>query len=58
MMKKIFLLCLLLMPGTLCLSPKAEAFLINRGTDILGNRVIYDDDRDITWYDFSNAPDN
>ncbi len=53
-MKKILLLCLLLMLVTLCVSPKADAFLINRGTDTLGNRLIYDDDRDITWYDFSN----
>ena len=29
--------------------------LILRGTDTLGNRLIYDFDRDITWYDFSNA---
>ncbi|MCP4268459.1 MAG: DUF1566 domain-containing protein, partial [Candidatus Brocadiaceae bacterium] len=42
---------------TLCVSPKAEAFLVNRGTDTLGNRLIYDDDRDITWYDFSNPVD-
>ncbi len=33
----------------------AHALLINRGTDTLGNRLIYDDDRDITWYDFTNA---
>ena len=39
------------------MSPRAEAFLINRGTDTLGNRLIYDDDRDITWYDFSNPED-
>ncbi len=56
-MKKILLLSFLLMLVTLCLSPKAEAFLINRGTDTLGNRLIYDDDRDITWYDFSNPID-
>ncbi len=56
-MKKIILLCLLLMLVTLCLNPRAEAFLINRGTDTLGNRLIYDVDRDITWYDFSNPQD-
>ncbi|MCP4269104.1 MAG: PEP-CTERM sorting domain-containing protein [Candidatus Brocadiaceae bacterium] len=56
-MKKILLLCLLLMIGTLCLGSRAEAFLINRGTDTHGNRLIYDDDRDITWYDFSNPLD-
>ena len=37
------------------LTAPAHAFLINRGTDTLGNRLIYDNDRDITWYDFSNA---
>lgn len=36
----------------------AHAFLINRGTDTLGNRLIYDDDLDITWYDYSNAVDS
>ncbi len=56
-MKKILLLSLLLMIGTLCLSNRAEAILINRGTDTLGNRLIYDDDFDITWYDFSNTRD-
>ncbi len=54
---KIQVLCLLLMLVTLCVSPKAEASLVNRGTDTLGNRLIYDDDRDITWYDFSNPKD-
>ncbi len=34
-----------------------HAFLINRGTDTLGNRLIYDDDFDITWYDFTKAVD-
>ncbi len=57
MKKRFFLICLLLMLVTLCVSPKAEAFLINRGIDTLGNRLIYDDDRDITWYDFSNPRD-
>ncbi len=56
-MKKNLLLCLLLMLGTLCLNTRAEATLINRGTDTLGNRLIYDNDLDITWYDFSNDPD-
>ncbi len=57
MKKRFFLICLLLMLVTLCVSPKAEAFLINMGIDTLGNRLIYDDDRDITWYDFSNPRD-
>ncbi len=41
----------------LFLSTKAHAVLINKGTDTPGNRLIYDDDCDITWYDFSNALD-
>ena len=32
-------------------SSVANATLINRGTDSLGNRLIYDDILDITWYD-------
>ena len=32
-----------------------NATLYNRGTDSLGNSLIYDDDLNITWYDFSNA---
>ncbi len=39
------------------LSGTANATLILRGTDSLGNNLIYDTDLDITWYDFSN-PDN
>lgn len=35
-------------------SSVANATLINRGTDSLGNRLIYDDILDITWYDYSN----
>lgn len=39
------------------LSVPAKAFPILelRGTDTLGNRLIYDPDLDITWYDFSNT---
>lgn len=42
-----------------CLSVPAKAFplLELRGTDTLGNRLIYDPDFDITWYDFSNVFD-
>ena len=29
----------------------------NRGTDSLGNRLIYDSDLDITWYDYTNDYD-
>ena len=53
-MKKI-LFSILAMLVVFVLTAPAHAFLINRGTDTLGNRLIYDNDRDITWYDFSNA---
>jgi hypothetical protein len=36
-------------------SMQAQAALELRGTDSLGNRLIYDTDFDITWYDYSNA---
>ncbi|MBT3878429.1 MAG: hypothetical protein HOI47_25250 [Candidatus Scalindua sp.] len=36
-------------------SSVASATMINRGIDTLGNRLIYDQDLDITWYDFSNT---
>ena len=55
-MKKI-LFCATKMITALCLSTRAHAVLINKGTDTPGNRLIYDDDCDITWYDFSNALD-
>jgi hypothetical protein len=35
----------------------AHAALQNRGTDINGNRLIYDSDLNITWYDFTKEPD-
>ncbi len=60
-MKKLFLVCMLLMLGTLCLSQRAEATLILRGqgTSVHGiHNLIYDDDLDITWYDFSNPRDD
>ena len=53
-MKRI-LFCMLAMLVVFALVTPAHAFLINRGTDTLGNRLIYDNDLDITWYDFSNA---
>ncbi|MCF6281154.1 MAG: PEP-CTERM sorting domain-containing protein [Candidatus Polarisedimenticolaceae bacterium] len=31
----------------------SEAALINRGTDTVGNRLIYDDVLNVTWYDFT-----
>lgn len=41
----------------LAVSIQAQADLQNLGTDSLGNRLIYDSDLDITWYDYSNAFD-
>ena len=35
----------------------ANATLVILGTDTLGNRLIYDDDLDITWYDYTNPYD-
>ena len=35
----------------------ANAALILRGVDTLGNNLIYDTDLDITWYDFSHPGD-
>ncbi len=35
----------------------AQAELFNRGTDSLGNRLIYDSDLNITWYDYTKSPD-
>jgi hypothetical protein len=52
-MKRILLLMAVL--AVFILVTPAHAILINRGTDTAGNRLIYDDDFDITWYDFSNA---
>lgn len=34
-----------------------QAGLLYLGTDTLGNGLIYDDDLDITWYDYTKAPD-
>ena len=36
----------------------AYAELFNRGTDNLGNRLIYDSDRNITWYDLTYSINN
>ncbi len=33
----------------------ADAGLQNRGTDSQGNRLIYDSDLNITWYDYTNS---
>ncbi len=54
-MKYKILFCLLIMVAALSLSTRVDAALINRGPDTLGNRLIYDDDLGITWYDYSNS---
>jgi len=52
--KRIFVLAVmvLMIAGT---SLQVHAALENRGTDSLGNQLIYDTDFDITWYDYTNA---
>lgn len=39
------------------LTATAHATLWVRGTDTLGNQLIYDSDLDITWYDYSKGSD-
>ena len=56
-MKRI-LFSMLAMLVVLVLVTPAHALLVNKGTDTLGNRLIYDTDLDITWYDFSNQVEN
>jgi hypothetical protein len=48
-----FLFCLAMVPG---ISMQALAALELRGTDSLGNRLIYDSDLDITWSVFIKKP--
>ena len=36
-------------------SVPSHATLFYRGTDTLGNKLIYDDDLNVTWYDYTNA---
>ncbi len=52
-MKRTFIF-LFIMTTVFGLSLQGHATLVNRGTDTLGNSLIYDDDRNITWYDYSN----
>ena len=47
-----FTICLL---AVLFLVSSAHALLYNRGTDINGNRLIYDSDFNITWYDYTKS---
>ena len=50
-MNKIVFTCLLLCLFVLNI---AHADLYNRGSDSVGNRLIYDSDLNITWYDYTN----
>ncbi len=52
---KLFVLSNVLFVMVSVFSMHAEAALQNLGVDSLGNRLIYDSDLDITWYDYSNA---
>ena len=49
---------IVLLALVLASSMQAQATLQNLGTDSLGNRLIYDTDFDITWYDFTNTSAN
>jgi hypothetical protein len=53
-MKKMFMFLFILVV-LLVFSFQANAELFNRGTDINGNRLIYDSDFNITWYDYTNT---
>lgn len=51
-MKRILILAGM-MAMVLGFSVQAHAALYNRGTDSLGNQLIYDSDLNITWYDYT-----
>ena len=53
-MRRIFILSVI-MAMVLGFSLQAHAALSVRGTDNAGNRLIYDSDLDITWYDYSKS---
>lgn len=55
-MKKTFIFTVIMALVLVC-SMQAHAALSNRGTDINGNRLIYDSDLNITWYDYTNNYD-
>lgn len=56
-MKKLFIFTAITLM-VLGFSLKSEASLLNRGTDTLGNRLIYDSDLNITWYDYTYSYTN
>ncbi len=49
-MKRIFVAILIL--TMILISVQSHADLYNRGIDSMGNRLIYDSDLNITWYDY------
>ncbi len=51
---RLFILSIVLLVMVLVLSMQAHAALENLGVDSAGNRLIYDSDLDITWYDYTN----
>ncbi len=53
-MKKIFTF-LFVLTMVLGFSLQTQAELFNRGTDSLGNQLIYDSDLNITWYDHTES---
>lgn len=56
-MKKLFLVAAITVM-VFGFSLKSQASLLNRGTDSLGNRLIYDSDLNITWYDYTYSYTN
>ena len=48
------LICVGMSLAVLLLGTVANAGLVLRGVDTMGNNLIYDSDRNLTWYDFSN----
>lgn len=57
MMKQIFNL-LFVVTLSLGFSMQSQAALYDRGEDSIGNRLIYDDDLNITWYDYTKGGDH
>lgn len=55
-MKRMFILAVI-MAMVMGFSLQAHATLINKGTDSLGYQLIYDNDLNITWYDYTRVQD-
>ncbi|RJR15855.1 MAG: DUF1566 domain-containing protein [Nitrospiraceae bacterium] len=52
-MKRAFIVSMIMAMVLVC-AIQADAALQNLGTDSLGNRLIYDTDLNITWYDYTH----